>query len=234
MALDYPVDKRGAVNSALAQTGNNQCSVADDGSDEWTVCSPAYERALGVLIEDHGWGANTKVGTLTPSPTPPADTCWDTAFPLPQDLIHIIWVRINQNVGDPLTNQINQPVLYDILSNQLVCNAQGGPPPPDPPQTPGIVTMKYISMDNTEAQFGTPRFILALECFVMSGIYRGLHGDTGEAGRLFQEGELLAQKARTRYDMQKPKRQLGNSRMTASRRVRRPWPQIGNDGGWTG
>jgi hypothetical protein len=40
-------------------------------------------------------------------------------------------------------------------------------------------------------------------------------------------GEQMLQRARTRYDQQKPKRQFFNSRITAVRRIRRPWPPVG-------
>jgi hypothetical protein len=76
-------------------------------------------------------------------------------------------------------------------------------------------------------------FVLAMVSFVMSGIYRGLHGDKSEATNLWKAGEMFAQRSRTRYDQQKPKRQFWNSRITASRRIRRPWPPMGNDS-WGG
>jgi hypothetical protein len=47
------------------------------------------------------------------------------------------------------------------------------------------------------------------------------------------EAKAMLQEARTVYDQQKPKRQFWNSRMGASRRIRRPWPPIGI-GGWNG
>lgn len=233
MSYDWPLDKLSVINRCLGVSGDNLCNTADDGSDEWNTASPAYEEALSVLIEDANWGFATKVVTLTASPTPPADTAWDTAFVLPPDLAHIVWVKINRNTSDPVAGVVNRPLLYDILAGQLVCNAQGGPPPPVPPQVPGIVTMKLVSRDNADPVNATPRFVRALQAFTMSGIYRGLHEDTTEAARLWQAGEQFAQQARTRYDQQKPKRQLWNSRITASRRGRRPWPTSGNNG-WSG
>lgn len=231
MALQFPVDKLTLLNSALAECGDNLINVLEDGSDEYNVCSPMYERAIALLLEEGNYGFGTKVWTLTPAAAAPLDTAWDTAFPLPADMIHIIWVKTNQASTD--TSNINVPLLYDILAGQLVCNAQGGPPPPSPPVTPAVITMKGVSTDNSDIQSGTPLFVAALQCFVMSGIYRGLHGDKAEAAKMWAAGEQFAQRSRTRYDMQKPKRQFWNSRIGASRRVRRPWPPIGNDS-WSG
>lgn len=233
MSFQWPVSKLDLINRALAVTGNNLCNVLEDGSDEYNVCSPAYEDGLACLIEEANWGFCTKVATLQPSPTAPADTSWDTAYVLPNDLIHIIWVKINQNTDDPVSGQVNQLTLWDILAGQLVINAQGGPPPPATPQTPAIVTMKYASSDNADPAVGTPLFVRALNLYVMAGIYRGLHEDAAEGAKMFAAAEAIAQRARSRYDMQKPKRQLWNSRITASRRVRRPWPPTGNNS-WGG
>lgn len=233
MPVEWPIDKLSVINSALAQTGNNLVTVADDGSDEWNVCSTTYERALAVLLEDYNYGFATKVTQLTADPTPPTDTDWDTAYALPTDLLHLVWVKINQNTGNPTVAQVNQLTLWDILDGKIVLNAQGGPPPPSPPQTPGIVTIKYVSLDNSDVQGATPLFVAALVTFVMSGIYRGLHGDTAEADKMWRAGEAFAQRSRTRYDQQKPKRAFWNSRISASRRVRRPWPPIGNNS-WGG
>lgn len=233
MAYQWPLQKIDVINSALSQCGDNQVNVADDGSDEWNTASPAYERALAYIMESHSWGFANDVRTLQPSPTPPSDTAWDTAYPLPNDLIHLIWVRINQDSSDPPNANIGQNCLYDILAGQLVVNAQGGPPPPPVAVTPSIITIKGVFQTFADPSFGTPTFVNALQAFVMSGIYRGLHEDGGEADKMYAAGEHILQQARTRYDQQKPKRSFFNSRITASRRVRRPWPPIGNDS-WGG
>lgn len=233
MSFQWPVGKLDLINSALSECGDNLVAVANDGSDEWGCCSPAYERHMAILIEEANWGFATKVAVLNKAANAPADTAWDTAFVLPQDLVHIVWLKTNQNPGNPQGSQVLQPLLYDILNGQLVTNAQGGPPPPNPPAVPAQITMKYVSSDNAILEDTTPLFVAAMQSFVMSAIYRGLHGDKAEARVMFQAGEMYAQRSRTRYDQQKPKRQLWNSRLYASRRVRRPWPPIGNDS-WGG
>ena len=237
MAFQFPVDELTVINSSLLLTGDNVVAVADNGSDEWNVCSQAYQTALGYIMENHGWGFATVVVTLQPSPTPPQDTDWDTAYPLPPDLVHLIWAKINQNANNALPMNTAQLALYNIMGTPtgpvLVINAQGGPPPPTPPAVPATVTIKYISNAGAlcDSTNGTPMMIVALQRFIMAGIYRGLHEEVAEADKCEATAMQLLQQARTRYDQQKPKRQVFNSRMRASRRMRRPWPATGT-GSW--
>lgn len=233
MSFEWPVDKLTVINRALLLTGNNPCAVADDGSDEWNVASPAYETALATMIETHTWGFSTVVNANLPaSPTAPANTMWDTQYPLPADLVHLIWVKLNQNIGDTPSSTTAMPTLYDIEGGMLVVNAAGGPPP-NPSNTPGIVSIKYVSANVSDPTAATPTFVHALIYATMAGIYRGLHEDTVEADKTDQKAIMLMQMARTRYDQQKPKRAMWNSRITAARRVRRPWPQLGINA-WSG
>lgn len=229
MSMQWPVDKLTLCNRALSITGNNLVNVADDGSDEWNVCSPAYETGLALMMEDHGWGFATVVNANLPaSPTAPTNTQWDTAYPFPSDLLHLIWVRVAAVATD-----LGMQTPYDIENGMLVLNARGGPPPPTTTVTPALVSIKYVSTTYAAPDAGaTPLFIVALQAFVMSGIYRGLHEDTAEADKMWQAGEMYSQRARSRYDQQKPKRAFWNSRITAARRIRRPWPP--QPGGWGG
>lgn len=261
MAFEFPIDDLGVINSALAMTGDNAVVQAGDGSDEWDICSPAYQRGLGYAMESHGWGFATQVKALTPSPTPPQDNDFDTAYPIPTDCVHIIWVKLQDGpawpppASPPYPNappggwdRRNQRLaLYNILGTQtgpvIVINAlrswPGWPATPSPEGWPGegrgVVTLKYISNSGvlTDSTSGTPTLILALQSFVMSGIYRGLHEDPAEADKLWMAGEHMLQMARTRHDQQLPKRAFFNSRMAASRRVRRPWPPVSIDS-WGG
>ena len=233
--MQWPVDKLTLINSALALTGNNPLSALDDGSDEYNVCSPVYERALAIMNEDHSWNWLTIVNPNLPAaPNAPTDIEFDTAYNLPEDLLHLIWVRVALGV-DPTIGTVDswQTSDYALVSGQLWLNSRGGPPPPPTPVVPAPVSIKYISStQDADVVAGTPLYVAALQSFVMSGIYRGLHEDTAEADKLWAEGERLAQRARTRHDQQLPKRSLWNSRITAARRVRRPWPPM--PGGWSG
>lgn len=243
MSFSWPLDKLGVIVSALTLTADNVPATADDGSDEWTVASPAYDRALAYIMESHSWGYAKQTVTLQPSPTAPQDTDWDTAYPIPKDCVHIITLKINEIIASTPNSSLPAQTLWTLgviaqgggFVPAIYTNAQGGPPPPSPPVTPYPVTLTYISNAGAlcDATNGTPTLILALQSMVMSGIYRGLHEDTAEADKMWQAGTVLLQEARTRYDQQKPKRQIFNSRITAARRIRRPWPPVGIDS-WGG
>lgn len=221
-AFTWPRDKIGIINDALAQTGDNPVMVADDGSVEWNTCSPAYETGLAYACESHAWSWLTAFRTLQPAVNVPSDTQFDTAYNLPADLVHLIMVRIN-----------NTPCVWGLLNNQLVVNSQGGPPPPTPPTTPYPVTIKGIFSTNSDPAVGsTPTVVVALQMFVMSGIYRGMRKDVAEAGRLFSAARQMLEEAKSRHDMQLPKCAPFNSRMTMVRRNRKPWRQTPS--GWSG
>lgn len=221
MAFQWPIGKLELINSGLSQTGDNLVAAADDGSEEWQAASPAYERGLAYVCESHPWGWLTAVRTLQPAVNAPSDDYYDTAYPLPSDLVHLIEVRIN-----------DVPCIWDLLNDQLVVNAQGGPPRPSPPANPLPVTIKGIFSTNSDPTFATPTVVLALQMFVMSGIYRGLHTDTAEADKLWTAAMHMLDEAKFRHDTQMPKRALFNSRITAVRRNRKPWRQTPY--GWSG
>ena len=86
--------------------------------------------------------------------------------------------------------------------------------------------------------FSTPTVVIVLQMFVMSGIYRGMKKDTAEADKLWTAGMAMLAQAKSRHDMQQPKRALFRSRMTLSRRTRRPGsptpPGLGGNGWWNG
>ena len=210
-AFEWPVSKLELINSALSQTGDNLVSAADDGSIEWNTCSPAYERALPYVCESHSWSWLTGFRTLQPSPTAPTDDRYDTAYPLPPDLIHLILVRMNDG-----------PCVWDLQDDMLVVNAKGGPPPPSVPTVPFPVSVKGIFATNADPVNSTPTVVVALQMFVMSGIYRGMKKDTAEANNLWNAARKMLEEAKSRHDMQQPKRAIFRSRMTLSRRTRRP------------
>jgi hypothetical protein len=229
--FQWPLAKLDVIQSALSVAGDNVPSTANDGSDEWSVASPAYERWLAYMMATHSWGYATQTVVLNPSPTPPQDTDFDTAYPLPSDCIHVIWLKINEN--SPNSSNVPTLTLWKIAGTPtgpvIVLNAQGGPPPPNPPVVPAQITLYYISNAGAlcDVTNGSPIFVMALEQFVLGGIYQGLHEDVATANVEYKAARELLQEARSRYDQQKPKRQFFNSRIGAARRIRRPWPQIG-------
>lgn len=216
--MTWPIDKLAIINDVLALTGNRIVTVVDDGSPEWTVASAAYEAAISYMVEQHDWKFASLVAVLPLSATPPSDPLFTNAYSKPADLLHLVWVRLN-----------DQNVVYQILNNQIVMNA-AGQPPVTPDTVPGVVTIKYIRQPTPDQV--TPTFAMALRSFVMSGIYRGLNEDVGNAEHMWQGGETFLAKARTRSDQEAPKRAMFNSRMNAARRIRRPWPPV--PAGWNG
>lgn len=209
--MSWPVDKLEIIQTAARQTGNNAPNVADDGSEEWDHGSAAYEMALPYAIENRNWKFETTVAVLNSTGIAPTDPLFDTAYAKPIDLAHLIWVRMN-----------DQAVEYQILDNQIVLNNTGAL----------TVTAKYVRMISSDISGVTPTFAVALLAFVMSGIYRGLNEDVGQADKMWAHGEQLLQNAATRSDQEQPKRAMFSSRLAASRRVRRPWPPVPT--GWTG
>lgn len=220
-SFEWPLGKLEIINSGISQVGGNLVAAADDGSPEWVACSATYEMALAYCCEAHPWSWLTDVRKLTPSPTAPDDDQFDTAYPLPSDLVHLIEVRLN-----------DVPCIWDILNNQLVVNAQGGPPPPSKPTTPLPVTIKGIFSTNADPVNATPMVVTVLQMAVMSGYYRGVRQDVAEAGKMWAAAMAMLERAKARHDMQKPKTAIFNSRYTAVRRSRKPWRQTPY--GWSG
>jgi hypothetical protein len=177
-----------------------------------------------VVTEAHPWNWVTNFRTLQPSATAPTDDRYDTAYDLPDDLVHLILVRVNDRSTD-----------WNLLNGQIVVNARGGPPPPSNPGTPFPMIIKGIFSTNSDPVNGTPTVVMALERFVMSGIYRGIKKDNTEAGKMFGEANAILAAAKARHDMQKPKRALFISRLRRSRYIRRPdwpFPEGGDPGPW--
>lgn len=227
--MTWPADKLSVIAQQCSLTGYAAPSVADDQSDEWIVCSAAYEFAIEYMYEKYGWKQITKMVTLQSTGTAPSDPMWDTAYAKPSDLIHLIFVRLDDRVCD-----------YGILNNQIVLNALGTVPGftvGDSSSTPGVVTIKYVSSDpdgdqSDAAQKMTRTFMTALGLFVRAGIYRGLRRDAATADREEQKAMLMVQEAATRSDQEAPKRSFFNFRLRTTRNVRRPWPRI--PAGWSG
>jgi hypothetical protein len=228
--MTWPLDKLGLINQMLALTGNDTVNVANDGSDNWRVGSEAYEHAIEFMYEDHDWKAITRILLVAPSPVAPEDEQFDTRYDKPPDCIHIVWVRIN-----------GLPVVYQIVGDHIELNATGVAPGLTIPSgvTPGPMTMKYVSSDpagdaSDNFQRMSRTFATALAHFVKAGIYSGLHEDVEQADKEELKGMKILQNAKTRADQEQPKRAAFNYRISAARRVRRPWPSVPTGWGGTG
>ena len=229
--MTWPLQKFDLVNEALLACSDNVVVTANDGSDEWNAGSNAYEMAIEYMYDNHNWTAITKIAEIHPLTTPPMDNQFDTAYAKPPDCVHLIWVRLN-----------DMPVYYKITNNNIEVSAVGGSSivNPAPPGTlPGVITAKWVSSDQAgdqsePAQKMTRTFFAALRIFTMSGIYRTLHEDPAEARLLWKEGAVILQEARTRADQEMGKRAFFNHRISAARRIRRPWPVMPPGWGGTG
>lgn len=202
-------DKLSIINDMLAQTGDNAVATPDDGSDEWIVCSAAYDTALDLTIERHTWNFGTNVATLNRVGNSP-DDLYSDAFAFPQGAMRLIWVRLHDATVD-----------YKII-NGLICLTAGGQ----------SATGKYVV--DPGSKYWPPLFTAVIRLHVRAAIYRGLHEDLGQADKEEQKAEMMLQEARTTVDQNAPKRAMFNSRARIARRVRRPWIGSPSDFGGTG
>ena len=190
-------DKLSIIADELAQTGNTIPAAADDGSDEWTVCSPAYDNAVRETIEAHSWNFDTQIATLVRQGDSP-DEQYDDAYAKPNQSLHLIWVRLN-----------GAPVDYKIINDQ-VCLSAGG----------GVVTAKYV-LDQGAANWPA-LFTKIIGARVRAAIYSGLHEDAASGLAWDKRADGFLAEARTRVDQESPKRAPFLSRAIRARFSRRP------------
>jgi hypothetical protein len=202
------VDKLSIIADELARTGNNIPNVADDGSDEWLCCSPAFDAAVQETIEAHSWNFDTRILPLVKLPTPPDDDLYQDAYAKPNQCLHLIWVRLN-----------DQTVDWKIINDQICLTDNGYTP-----------VAKFI-LDQGMANW-PPSFTKIIRLYVRAAIYGGLHEDPQSALIYERMAQSALQDARTRVDQESPKRAPFNSRAIAARRVRRPW--ISTPSPWSG
>lgn len=200
-------DKLSVINDALAELGDNLVAVADNGSDEWTTASPAYENAVRETIEAHSWSFDTNVATLVRQNASPDDLYAD-AMALPMNCLHLIWVRVNDVPAD-----------YKIINNQICLNLNGY-----------VATAKYVVDNGTGAW--PPVFVAIIRARVMAALLSGLHEEYDAALKMRGYADKLLQGAQTRVDQQQPKRATFNSRAVSARLVRRPF--VNTPAGWGG
>jgi hypothetical protein len=215
------VDKLSIINDVLAETGNNRIAVADDGSDEWTVASPVYDKAVDNTLQARNWLFLKTVTTLVRAGNSP-DESYTDAMAIPANCLHVVWVRLT--IG---TNQ-QMPVDYKIMSLG------------DGNATPVIC----LNLNNYNAQAmylvdsqltgnWPPLFAEVIRFWVRAGIYRGLHEDPATADKEEQKALMALSQAATRSDQNNPKRRTFNSPAISARRVRRPWIKTPFDWGGT-
>lgn len=207
MEFAVTVDKLSLIVDELLQTGNDVPATADDGSDEWNVCSAAYEAAVQETIEAHSWTFDTAIAPLVRQGDSP-DDLYDDAFAKPNQCLHLIWVRLN-----------DQTVDYKIINNQICLTAGSYTP-----------TAKYV-VDNGPQNWPA-QFSKIIRMRIRSAIYSGLRDDPKTALAYDQQARDALAQARSRLDQEGGKRALFNSRAIAARRVRRPF--VNSPAGWSG
>lgn len=204
------VDKLSIINDVLAETGNNLVAVADDGSDEWTVASPAYDKAVENCLQARNWNFDTAIATLVRVGASP-DDLFNDAMSMPANILHLIWVRVNDVPAD-----------YRIIGNQICLNLNNF-----------VATAKYL-VDSQNTAAWPPLFAETLRRWVMAAVYRGLHEDPSAADIQEKMGMVALTQASTRAAQQDPKRATFNSRAKSSRLVRHPWISTPFSWGGTG
>lgn len=186
------------INECLALTSNNAVNVEDDGSDEWTVGSAAYETAVRYMLGDHDWKFSTQILTLSRVGDSPDDRFVD-AYAKPQNCLGLTWVRV-----DGYTEN------WVIVGNRVLLGSA------DVSTVGKAVTAKVVLAPDASAY--PPGFLQALDAFIMSGLYRGLNEDIPTAERTWAIGENFFSKAKTRSDREQKPRAMRSSRMLAKRR----------------
>jgi hypothetical protein len=204
------VDKLSIINDVLAETGNNLVAVADDGSDEWTTASPAYDKAVENTLDSRNWQFDKHVATLVRVGASP-DDLFNDAMAMPANALHLIWVRVN-----------DQPADYKVIGNQICLNLNNF-----------TATAEFLLDSNATGNW-PPLFAEVIRFLVRAAVYRGLHEDPVQGDKEEQKAMLALTIAGTRDAQQNPKRATFNSRAMAARIVRHPWIRTPFSWGGTG
>lgn len=209
------IDKLTIINRALIATSNTPVNVADDGSDEWTVGSNAYDRMLPVIMATRNWKFQTTLNPLVRLGTSaypgfsdvygrPADclqfmNCWDTLAAskvLPVSNFGVSQVAIRGPQFD-----------YRIIGNHIHCNGPNG------------VTAHYVKYPAS----GDPMGILFAEALTKSVeaiLEKGLNDD-GDASRgTSREAMGILDLAASRDTQEDPRKIPFRSRLQEARRSR--------------
>lgn len=189
-------DKLSIINDCLLLKGQRTVNTQDDGSDEWSVCSAAYDHAVKHLLEEHDWKFGTHIVSLTR--TGDADDAnYADAYAKPVGALHLVWVRMEDAAAD-----------YRIVGGKVLINAGGGE-----------VTAKVVTEPGPEDW--PAMFISALRELIFSGIESGIKKNTTDA-RIHQgAADEFLRRAKTRTDQEEPKRTLFKGRHRTARSSRR-------------
>ena len=204
-------DKLTIINNALIATANNTC-VTDDGTNEWTVGSNAYDRMLPVVMSRRNWRFQRQITTLNRLGVS-AFPGFADVFALPSDSMYIInaWDTLDgANVsafryGVQPGSTRAPDFEYKIIAAHVHCNGPNG------------VTAEYIKTPNSSDPLQV-LFVQALTTEIESIIVRALNEDIEAARDLKKLARIEMQEAASRDDQQQPARIAFRSKMLERRR----------------
>lgn len=189
-------DKASLINRCLLLKGQRTV-LEDDGTDEWNVCSAAYDTYFEAMLEDSEFKFSTSIAELTRTGNA-TDEHYDDAYGLPNGCLHLIWVKIDDAKQD-----------YRIVGNSIQISTDN---------TDDVMCKFVTEPDVTEL---SALFKVALQEAIYSGIEGGLKKDAKEARAHLAMADAALQRAKTRGDQQEGKKALFVTRHRTARQVRR-------------
>lgn len=190
-------DKLSLINRCLLMKGQRVVATEDDGSDEWNVCSAAYDSYFEPMLEDGEFKFSTAIIELTRTGDA-TDEHYDDAYGLPSGCLHLIWVKIDDTKQD-----------YRIIGNSVEISCE---------TTDDVMAKYVVEPDVTDL---SALFKVALQEAVYSGIESGLKKDQRIADGHLAKADAALQRAKTRGDQQEPKKALFVTRHRTARQYRR-------------
>jgi hypothetical protein len=188
-------DKLGIINTCLGLTGNSTVNTEEDGSDEWTVASLAYEAAVPYLLAAHPWKFQTEIATLQRLGDAD-DEHYEDVYRKPQNCLGLIWVK-----------QADCALDWKIVADSVYTTVLN---------TSDAVKAKVVLRGDPSTW--PPLFVQSLYSLVRAGIYRGLNEDIAEAKAEEANAQGYLAQARTQTDREDKPRPAFRSRMLARRR----------------
>jgi hypothetical protein len=197
--------KLSIINTALLLKGQNTVNEEDDGSQEWNVCSAAYDQGAKHLLQEHDWKFATDIVELSRVGDSP-DHAYEDEYARPSNVLQVIWVKLTDDVSENTSGF--ETTDWKLVGNKILVSDGGVE----------VVAKVVLEPDPNE---WPPMFVSALQEYVFSGIEGGLKKNiNAEMAHKSSALEFL-NRAKTRTDQQEPKRALFKTRHRTARRYRR-------------
>lgn len=194
------MDKLTILNRALVATGNRTITL-NDGSDEWQVVEPAFDRAIDDLISQHRWPFARKSAALVMVPGNQSRR-FPYAFRLPDDLLHLR--RVFYGAAPTGVLAVDD---YQVLGRTLATTFNSG------------VSIEYIAPPPDEEWH--PQATEVLTLLMEAACLRGLNEDFNEAARVDQKVEYKLAHVRSLVSSEDPAATISRGRATEARGRRR-------------